>query len=294
MNGHSQGRTLVWMTDDLRTVDNLALATAMRGAAGAAVVRVHPEARGRPARTVRRRRLEEAAEAVIADQLRAAEVRFETIGTGDDTSIAAACRRLGCTSVVRNAADGTPLENNYRAEAEDELRQAGIPLQTVNGTATTLVGPGGAASATGAHLGVGSMARDTLVTNEPIARLRAFLVALPSRGYRSGMWVPGRDREATSLLSTDLSAGTLSLDRAEAETARAEQAWQASNPGCAATPEGRSFRSFAARLGWRRGFMEAFTGSPEPRPPQERPANAWRPGPAAGPACRWSTPPCAS
>ena len=83
------------------------------------------------------------------------------------------------------------------------------------------------------------------------------------------MWVPGRDRDATSLLSTDIAAGTLSGDRAEAETARAEQAWHAANPGCAGTPEGRSFRSFAARLGWRRGFMEAFSGSTEPGSPWE-------------------------
>lgn len=266
------GRTLVWMTDDLRTVDNLALATAMAEPGCAAVLRVRPEARGRPARTVGRRRLEEAAEATIAERLGAVGVPFEAAGAGDDSSISAWCRRLGCNAVVRNAADGTPLENIYRAEAEDDLRTSGIPSRTVNGTAIALTGPGSEA-ALQPHLGPGGMPRTAVSEEEPIARLRVFLAALPSRGYRQGMWMPGRDRDATSLLSTDIAAGTLSGDRAEAETARAEQAWHAANPGCAGTPEGRSFRSFAARLGWRRGFMEAFSGSTEPRPPPPLPAS---------------------
>ena len=246
---------LAWLADDLRAGDNLALATALGAGPGAAVVRVRPEARGRPARTVGRRRLEDGAEASLAEGLAKAGVAFESIGPGDDGSIAAACRRHGCTSVVRNGAGGTALERSYRDEAEADLASARIPLRVVNGESNSWSGPGGD-PADRPFLRTAGWDADG--EGSALADLRSFLAALPGKGYRELMWVPGRDRDATSLLSTAIAAGTLSGDRALHETAMAEAAWHAANPAGAGTPEARSFRSFAARLGWRRGFMDAY------------------------------------
>ena len=69
------GRVLVLLAEDLRLEDNLAVAMASGSARDEiAVVRVLPEARGRPLRTRNRRELEEAAERRIQKQLSANNV----------------------------------------------------------------------------------------------------------------------------------------------------------------------------------------------------------------------------
>ena len=139
------GKVLLLLAEDLRLEDNLAFALASdRARDGIAVVRILPEARGRPLRTRHRREIEDAAERRIREQLSGQGIPFEVLGPEHDTSLALACGRTECTSVIRNAADGMALETAYRVEWERELEAADIPILTVNGETIRRLGPGGA------------------------------------------------------------------------------------------------------------------------------------------------------
>lgn len=280
-----RGKVLLWLAEDLRLEDNLALALAM-GAAhdGLAVLRVLPEARGRPRRTLHRQEIEDAAELRLARHFAQAGISFEVLGTGDDTSIARACRRLGCTSVIRNAADGTPLELAYRAEWERELGAMRIPLQVVNGEMIRRVGPGGAKPARPFLSEDAAVEPGALPEDHPLGLLRAYLHTLPDRNYLADMWIPGRDRRSSSQLSTHFAAGTLSSDRAAVETLRAERVWAAAHPGQSRTTEGASFRHFRGRVNFRPGFLTTFSRYEDKALPlattaaQQSMVQAWRAG----------------
>ena len=139
-----RGKILVLLAEDLRLEDNLAFAIAADPAReGLAVLRIQPEARGRPMRTQHRREIEDEGEARIGEELRRRGIPFEVLGPDDDISLVAACHRLGCSSVIRNAADGLAAENACRVEWERELHSANIPSFTVNGEMIRRVGPGG-------------------------------------------------------------------------------------------------------------------------------------------------------
>ncbi len=279
------GKSLVLLAEDLRLEDNLAFSTAFRASAtGLAVVRILPEARGRPRRTPNRRTLEEAAERRLGRQLGALDIPFEVLGAGDDQSLAAICCRLGCTAVIRNAADGMAIENAVRCEWERELAVAGIPLLTVNGEMIRRYGPGGAKPERPFLSDDHKLESDRLADDHPLLLLRAFLQVLPDRNYLADMWIPGRDRSSSSQLSTHFAAGTLSSDRAAWETTKAERIWKAANPGKARSAEAASFRHFRSRVAMRTGFLTVFsryqdttrlTAATEPQFDRVR---AWREG----------------
>lgn len=254
------GKVLVLLAEDLRLEDNLAFAIAADPARqGFVVLRIRPEARGRPARTRNRRAIEDAAEARISEELRRRGIPFEVLGPDDDTSLIAACRRFGCTSVIRNAADGMAAENTHRVGWERELHSANIPFLTVNGEMIRRVGPGGAKPDQPFLSDDQTVAQDKLSNDHPIRLLREFLRVLPDRNYLADMWTPGRDRVSTSQLSTHFAAGTLSSHRAEWETTKAEKLWHSENPGRARSTEGASFRHFRSRIAMRTGFLTTFS-----------------------------------
>lgn len=254
------GKILLLLAEDLRLEDNLAFSIASdpRGD-GLAVLRILPEARGRPLRTAHRREIEETAERRLGDQLDGRGIAFEVLGPEDDISVVRACRRLGCTSVIRNAADGTALETAYRLEWERDLESANIPFQTVNGEMIRRMGPGGAKPERPFLSEVAVVATERLPDDHPLHLLRTFLRDLPTRNYQADMWIPGRDRLSTSQLSTHFAAGTLSSDRAIWETIEAERGWNASHPGRAKTSQGASFRQFRTRVNMRTGFLTVFS-----------------------------------
>jgi deoxyribodipyrimidine photolyase len=255
-----RGKVLVLLAEDLRLEDNLAFSIASDPAReGFAVLRILPEARGRPLRTRHRRKIEEAAEMRLGQQLRQIGTLFEVVGPDDDVSLVKACRRLGCTSVIRNAADGMAVENAYRAAWEQELQSANIPFLTVNGEMIRRVGLGGAKPERPFLSYDRTVESDKLPEGHPILLLRAFLQVLPERNYRSDMWIPGRDRESTSQLSTHFAAGTLSSDRAAWETTKAEKLWKAANPGPSRSTEEASFRHYRNRIAMRTGFLTVFS-----------------------------------
>ena len=263
-----RGRMLVLLAEDLRLEDNFAFSIASGpDRDGMAVLRILPEARGRPLRTRHRREIETVAEARICEQLRRNGTVFEVLGPQDDTSLVMACRRLGCTSVIRNAADGMAVENAYRLEWEQELQSANIPLLTVNGEMIRRFGPGGAKPDSPFLSDDQTVEMDKLPDDHPIQLLRAFLLALPNRNYRDDMWIPGRDRLSSSQLSTQFAAGTLASARAAWETVKAERLWNAANPGRSGTPEGASFRHFRNRVKMRTGFLTAFSRYQDKTPP---------------------------
>ena len=280
-----QGKTLLWLAEDLRLEDNLALTMATAPAFdGYAVLRTLPEARGRPRRTPNRQALEDAAEQRLHQHFAAAGIHFEVLGPGDDTSLLNACRRLGCASVIRNAADGMPIENAYRAEWERELASADIPLMTDNGEMIRRLGLGGAKPCAPYLTDDAEIGSSRLPAAHPLLLLRAFLETLPERDYLDGMWVPGRDRLSSSQLSTHFAAGTLSSDRAAVETVRAQRAWNSAHPGQARTVEGKSFFHFLRRISMRTGFLTTFSRFEDNAPPltstakQHRMVQAWRDG----------------
>jgi deoxyribodipyrimidine photolyase len=261
--GMTNGKALVWMSDDLRLEDNLALFTASRpDYNGYAVVRVRPEARGRPLRTPHRIELEDAAEQYLRQGFQTDGIAFEVLDSADD-SLAQVCQKHDCRVVIRNAADGTPIEEACRQTQEQELQRLGIPVITLNGENIRRKGPGGEKPLTP------FLSDDATIrhADHPIALLRAFLERLPIADYQAGMWIPGRDRASTSQLSTHLAAGTLSIQRAFVETAKAERAWHRANPGQYQTIAGSSFRYFKARLEMRRGFLSGFSRYEERVPP---------------------------
>lgn len=280
-----RGKILVLLAEDLRLEDNLAFSIASDPSRdGFAVLRIQPEARGRPLRTRHRREIEDAGEARIGEQLRRSGITFEVLGLGDDTSLLTACRRLGCTSVIRNAADGMAVENAFRVGWERELHAANIPFLTVNGEMIRRVGPGGAKPDQPFLSDDQTVAQDKLPDDHPIRLLRDFLRVLPDRNYLADMWIPGRDRVSTSQLSTHFAAGTLSSHRAEWETTKAETLWHAANPGLSRSTEGASFRHFRSRIAMRTGFLTAFSRYQDktPRPAltavQSERLSAWREG----------------
>ncbi len=280
-----RGKILVLLAEDLRLEDNLAYAIASDPTReGFAVLRIQPEARGRPARTRNRRAIEDAAEARIGEQLRRREIPFEVLGPDDDTSLVRACRRLGCMSVIRNAADGMAAENAYRVGWERELHSANIPFLTVNGEMIRRVGPGGAKPEQPFLSDHQTVAQDRLPAEHPIRLLRDFLQVLPDRNYLADMWIPGRDRVSTSQLSTHFAAGTLSSHRAERETTKAEKLWHAANPGRRRSTEGSSFRHFRSRIAMRTGFLTTFSRYQDKpsraslTPAQTERLSAWRSG----------------
>ena len=279
------GKTLVLLAEDLRLEDNLAVELASRSCHdGFAVVRILPEARGRPQRTINRRTIEDAAEQHIKASLRAINISFEVLSLGQAASLADACARLGCTSVIRNAADGTALETQHRLAWEQDLRSANIPYFTVNGEMIRRMGPGGAKPETPFLSGDDDVASNLLPADHPILLLRSFLKALPDRNYLADMWIPGRDRQSTSQLSTHFAAGTLSSDRATWETTKAERLWNSANPGQSRTIAGASFRQFRSRINMRTGFLTTFsrykdeTSPIAPTATQLDRLSAWREG----------------
>ncbi|MFD1279611.1 FAD-binding domain-containing protein [Methylobacterium goesingense] len=280
----SDCRVLLWLAEDLRLEDNLALRRAMTGYGGFTVLRIAPEGRGRPRRTPHRRALEEAAEARLEAHFSAKGIPFEVRGPGDDTSVAAACRRHGCSVVIRNAADGMAAELAHHRRWADELAAACIPLLTVNGEMIRRKGAGGARPDVPFLSDAVEVAPGALPDDHPIALLRAFLRVLPERDYLASMWMPGRDRLSTSLLSTHFAAGTLSSDRARAETEAAERAWHRANPGQARTVAGKSFGAFKGRVRYRPGFLTTFSRyeddlRPLPITPEmRRRVEVWRDG----------------
>lgn len=82
-----------------------------------------------------------------------------------------------------------------------------------------------------------------------IGELRSFLERLPRSRYREDMWIPGKDEKATSLLSTAIACGSLSVDRILHETSEAMS--RSEN-------QGTSWQQFAARPQWRRSFVQMF------------------------------------
>lgn len=278
----TNGKALVWMSDDLRLEDNLALFTATSPAYdGYAVVRVRPEARGRPPRTPHRIELEDAAEQHLRQGFQKVGIAFEVLDSEDD-SLAQVCQKHDCRIVIRNAADGTSSEEACRQVQEQELQRLGIPVLTLNGERIRRKGTGGEKPI--APFLSEDATIDHRPVDRPIALLSAFLERLPTADYQAGMWIPGRDRDSTSQLSTHLAAGTLSLERAFVETAKAERAWHKANPGQYKTISGASFRYFRARLEMRRGFLSGFSRYEErvppvaPTPDQAVWLTAWREG----------------
>ncbi len=285
MSSFPPGKRLVLLAEDLRLEDNLAFALASKCApAGVAVVRILPEARGRPLRTRNRREIEDAAERRIHKQLSAKNISFDVLGPDQSISLAQVCRRLGCTSVIRNAADGMAVENAHRLVWAQELASANIPLLTVNGETTRRRGRGGAKPDQPFLSDDRTVQSDQLPDDHPLLLLRAFLLALPERNYRADMWIPGRDRLSSSQLSTHFAAGTLSSDRATWETTKAERLWHAANPGQSRTPAGGSFHQFRSRVNMRTGFLTTFsrysdyTHSVVPGTVQRERVRAWREG----------------
>lgn len=279
------GKRLVLLAEDLRLEDNLAYAMASSSLDdGYAVVRILPEARGRPLRTPHRRELEDMAERRIGRQFDRLGVRFEVLGRGDDLSLAAVCHRLGCTSVIRNAADGMAIENACRTEWEADLAAAGITLLTVNGEMIRRFGPGGAKPERPFLSDDATVETDDLSEDHPLRLLRSFLQRLPDCNYMDNMWIPGRDRTSSSQLSTHFAAGTLSSDRAAWETTKAERRWRKANPGAARSPQAASFRQFRGRVGMRTGFLTVFSRYQEPKAAVDATAfdldrlRAWREG----------------
>lgn len=280
----TNGKALVWMSDDLRLEDNLALFTAMSpDYDGYAVVRVRPEARGRPPRTPYRIELEDVAEQHLRQWFQTVGISFEVLDSEDD-SLAQVCQKHECSIVIRNATDGTPIEEACRQAQEQELQRLRIPVLTVNGERIRRKGTGGEKPLAPFLSEDATIECRTGHANHPISLLRAFLERLPTSDYQAGMWIPGRDRDSTSQLSTHLAAGTLSIERAFVETAKAEGAWHKANPGQYKTIAGASFRYFRARLEMRRGFLSGFSRYKErvppvaPTPEQAVWLTAWREG----------------
>lgn len=254
------GKVLVLLAEDLRLEDNLAFSLASHADGdGLAVLRILPEARGRPLRTQHRREIEEAAERRLGEELSAKGIPFEVVGPEDNTSLAGICHRLKCTSVIRNAADGMAVENAYRVEWEQELASAGISFLTVNGEMIRRFGPGGAKPERPFLSDDEVVESARLPANHPLLLLRAFLLELPDRNYLADMWIPGRDRTSSSQLSTHFAAGTLSSDRAAWETTKAERRWKSANLDKAGSTEAASFRHFRSRVGMRTGFLTVFS-----------------------------------
>jgi deoxyribodipyrimidine photolyase len=181
------------------------------------------------------------------------------LGCGDDISLVTICHRLGCTSVIRNAADGMAAENAYRAGWEQALKSANIPFLTVNGEMIRRVGPGGTKPDQPFLSDDRIVESDKLPDGHPILLLRAFLQDLPERNYAADMWKPGPDRLCTSQLSTDFAAGTLSSHRAAWETTKAERLWKAANPDRLRSTGAKSFHHFRNRTSMRTGFLTVFS-----------------------------------
>ncbi len=279
------GRVLVLLAEDLRLEDNLAFAMASEAARdGIAVVRVLPEARGRPSRTRNRRELEEAAERRIQKQLSANNVPFEVLDAGQSASLVPVCKRFGCASVIRNAADGMATETGHLREWERQLASENIPFLTVNGEMIRRRGPGGAKPDHPFLSDDRDVESDRLPEDHPILLLRAFLQLLLDRNYHANMWIPGVDRISSSQLSTHFAAGTLSSHRATWETVKAERLWNKANPGQSRTPAGASFRHFRSRVNMRTGFLTTFSRYQDQTLPagghatQSERVSAWREG----------------
>ena len=253
-------KALLWLADDLRMEDNLALDLALSASyAGCVAVRIEPEARGRPRRTANRRALEDTAERALTESLFKLGVPLVLLGSGDDLSLARLCRAFGCGAVIRNAADGSPAETECRDRLERELAAEGIPLQVVNGELIRRSGPGGDRPEAPYLSGAASVAPSQIAADHPIALLRAFLERLPDSDYEAGMWMPAHDRSSTSQLSTHFAAGLLSSDRACLETMKAKALWLAHHPGQAGTVAGKSFGAFHRRVNMRKGFLASYS-----------------------------------
>ena len=261
-------RALLWLGEDLRMEDSLAIATARAsgGLSLAAAFRIDPEARGRPARTAGRKACEDAALRRMRAALAAWGAPLEEAHVGDDCSVAAACRRNRCQVAVRNASTGTPEEAAWLDEQAGGLEAEGIGLVTVDGESVARAA-GGGRKAELPHLDADrEMAAAAADVGHPFARLRRFLAELPSRRYRELMWVPGPDRSATSMLSADIACGALSADRALREARRAEARWLAAHPAEGGSAALGAFKSYQARLGWRRGFLSAYASATDAPP----------------------------
>ena len=240
-------KAILWLKDDLRIEDSRAFTLAIREGI-AAVVFVDAPGQGAVPKTARRLAFETATLNRIAATLRPIGITCRRLAGRPEDVLPAICAELGAAKVIANTQIGDAVSYRSDRVVARALRATGIQFVE---TANDGVRRGSGHKPRGFIDLEADIPRKRSAQTHPFTTLMAFLHRLPNANYRRDMWLPGPDADATSRLSVHFACGALSTERALYEIALLEQAttnaWKLN-----------SYRQFAARLYWRRAFIQDF------------------------------------
>jgi len=269
-------KVVLWLKDDLRIEDSRAFKLAMQEGIGA-VVFIDAPAAGAVPKTPRRLSFETATLNRIAATLRPIGITCRRLAGRPEDALPAICAETGATKVVANTQVGDAVSYWSDRAAAHALRAAGIQFVE---TANDGIRRGSGDRPRGFIDLQADIPRKKSAQAHPFTTLMTFLHRLPDANYRRDMWLPGPDTDATSRLSIHFACGALSTERALYEITLLEQA-------TTNTWKLKVYQQFAARLYWRRAFIQdfednlsAFPTGPtrEARPHDDEHLGAWLEG----------------
>ena len=270
--------TIVWLKDDLRLEDNAAISLAMTKGLKA-VAFIDETGPGHWQHTPRRADFINAALAQMAKTFRANGITCHRLQGEAPAELLGLAHSLECTTLIANQqvsdAAGFMRDKAVKKAFAGDGRQF---IETPNDG--TQRGSQRKPEPFLDHLP--GMVRSGADLSEAITDLNRFLDRLPYSHYRRDMWLAGPSRKATSLLSMHFASGTISVDRALREISL-----RIGSDRPVDLQAQKAYEQFAARLHWRRGFIQmfeqnvaAFPWGPmrEPRPRDDEHLEAWSTG----------------
>lgn len=239
--------TLVWLKNDLRLEDNPAMSAALSQGSPEEIAVLFGEAAKSPGH-VRPTARRTAHEGMRWKEMKAVLHRsgIRTVDAEPEHDVVRVAASMDATRVLANAETSDDLGFTYDRAVARELRSCGIDFVElpVDG-----VSRGSGSAPAPLVTGARDLARLRFEGVPPaLADLRRYLDRLPDAHYRRDMWTPGPDAAASSRLSIDLACGALSGDRVLHEIGeKAERSHPRTHD---------AYRQFAARIGWRRSFVQ--------------------------------------
>ena len=242
-------KTLVWLKNDLRLVDNRALSLALGTAdpSDILIVRTKDSTPSHVPPTKRRLAVEACQIQTMQSMLRDAGMRL--IDASESHTIASLAASLDASRVIANIEISEDIGYARDRAVKRELASHRIDFIETNDGG---IRRGRRSRPCGRHItGARDLAPLTFkAMPEAMAALHAYLKRLPFAHYRRDMWLPGPDARASSRLSVYLACGALAGDRAIHETMAIMQ-------NCDRRAVG-AYKQFLSRLTWRQSFIQTL------------------------------------
>lgn len=237
---------ILWLRSDLRIEDNRAFNCAYNH--GIAAVVFIDESPWLVAKTARRLAFETATLDRLAITLRSHGIACRRLSGPAADALPALCAETGADTVVANQKVGDALEFAADQNLRRSLCTLGINLVE---TPNDGIRRGRASQPNGFIDLRQDVIRKKARQPHPFTEVLAFLKLLPGCRYVQNMWVPVKDEQASSHLSMRFASGAVATDRVLYELSLLTEKADDDRTR-------RAYNKFAARLHWRRSFIQDF------------------------------------